>query len=263
MQNFFSTIGFLVTSFLFGAGFFIMLGRKDAGRPPEAPLEGLTENAMEMPASESTAPLTYGYKESKGKKRKADSRGIEQDVRQEKKDLKSLYGNSSFIQDVVKEWKAPVREAAEMYSIRANLLLAHVIVQTFLNPDYNDRAFQRDLRAHAGETATSAEKALRNYPSGWSVGYLADKYDLQRYFPAKAEKKTAFASAAPTVTKKAAAPDRRPEAVVAPREAGLRELVAKQYGYDSWAQLCKKADRSTRTQAESKIGTLKHAMTIR
>lgn len=265
MQNFFSTIGFLVTACLFGAGFFIMLGRKDADRKVASGIETLSET-MELPSNEGIAPLTDGYRESKGKKRKMESKGQVQDVREEQADLKSLYGNSDYVQRAAAAWKGRVKAASEEYSIRPDALLAHAIIQSYLGQNYGERSFARDLGAHAGDLVMPFEKAVKSYPNGWSIGYLCDKYDLMRHFPAKAEKKVAFAGAvtAPAAPKKmTAAPERRPEAKVAPREAGLREMVAKKYGYDSWAELCQKADRTQRLQAEAKVNSFKQAMTIR
>jgi hypothetical protein len=281
MQNFFSFLGFIFTSMLCGALFFILVGRDKGQRGGEELTAGdRTEAGLDMPEPLAMTPIAGERAPKRGtsaKGKKVDrayapeTPAIE-DEGLEEADLKKLYADASFVQKTARQWKERVREASEMHNIRPQALLAHVIVQTYIDRGYSDREFRRDLGAHAGDRVMPYNAAVSSYPNGWSVNYIATKYDLLQHFPARTSPRIAVVSSSTakgeaSVKKTAAAlPSASKErrlAASSPRESSLRDMVAQQYGFKNWTDLQQRARPTVRTQAENKVKGMKPAMMIR
>ena len=184
--------------------------------------------------------------------------------------LKSLYNDQSFISSTAKQWKGIVQDAADEYNVKPQVLLAHLIVQSYLG-DYTRDQLYRDAAKHAGERLKPISSAVKGYRFGWTMQKLINEHDLLRYFPE--ERSVAAASVSSHSAERmvsgknvAAKGISKPAAPVAknnPVEEGFKNMVAKEYGFGTWAGLQKLADPDTKAEAARRVKSLIMASKVR
>lgn len=276
MKGFFELLGFAATALISGFLVFTYVGHKKNG--DKTLLQELTTNHD----TEESAELPQLQRVTDGavvKDKKKTSKGIAADLPAERKPtlavesasvtekLKGLYADEDFVISTAKQWKKAVAEASETHSVKPHLLLSNVVVKSYLG-NYTTRDFNRDVSEHAGDLAIPVSTALKSYDYSWSVGKIAQQYNLAKYFPAATPTVAAKAPAfsAPSTPKKsvAAAPQKaKPAATVPPAEASFREMVAKEEGFSSWQGLQRLADPETKKNAERRVKTLMSAVRVR
>ncbi len=279
MKSFFELLGFASTALISGFLVFTYVGhKKNAGKSgpnQELVAEYSTEESASLPELK---PISGGRIE---KEKKKTTKGIAEIPASQKptlavesasvtEKLKGLYADNDFVIATAKKWKKSVAEASETHSVKPNLLLSNVIVKSYLG-NYTMRDFNRDVSEHAGDLAKPAGTALKSYDYSWSVGKVAQQYNLAKYFPAPTPtvvaKVPAYASASTGSTKKtvaAAAPQKaKPAASVSPAEASFREMVAKEEGFSSWQGLQRLGDLETKKNADRRVKTLMGAVRVR
>jgi hypothetical protein len=147
-------------------------------------------------------------------------------------------------------------------------LLAHVMVKAYTGP-YSKADFNHDVAEHAGDLSASFTAASKRYEHAWSVGKIAQQYNLSQYFPAtapatamvpKKSPRAAEANFGASVSSKKAAiaqpQSGKPQAGISAAEAGFREMVAKDEGYASWSGLQRLGDEETKQQAAQRVKRL-------
>ncbi len=277
MKSFFELLGFVATALVSGFLVFSYIGHsKNANKNDGQELVAAynTDESQELPQLQ---PVSSSSRISKEKKK--SSKGAAAAYPVEKKTLaiesasvterlRTLYSDDDFVIATAKKWKKHVAEASETHSLKPHLLLSNVIVQSYLG-DYTARDFNRDVSEHAGDLAVPASTAVKSYDYAWSVGKVAQQYNLTKYFPAAAPIAAAKATPsfkAPAKSKKAstAAPQQKSkQAAVSPAEAGFREMVAKEEGFSSWQGLQRLGDIDTKKNAERRVRTLMSAVRVR
>lgn len=269
MKNFFEFFGFLSTACISAALIFIVIGGKKDGLKGDAREGFLTEigagaEVPNAPRAISDRPMRSSS--SKGNKSTRASESAEVEMAAEER-LKSLYADQKFVSATAKEWKGLVRDAADEYNVKPQVLLAHVLVQSYLG-DYSRTQLYNDAARHAGERVKPTATAIKGYRYGWSMQKLLNEHDLLRYFPEEAPT-AAAAIAAPrkvseknTVAKGSAKPA-APAAKNNPVEEGFKNMVAKEYGFASWAGLQKLADPDTKADAARRVKSLMMASRVR
>lgn len=268
MKNFFEFFGFLSTACISAALIFIFIGGKKDGIKSETRDGFLTEIGADAdipnaPRAISERPVRSSTKT--GAQRDITERPSEAGVSAESR-LKELYNDASFVNATTKEWKGLVHDAADEYNVKPQVLLAHVLVQTYLG-DYSRNQLYADAARHAGERIKPVATALKGYRYGWTMQKLIEEYDLARHFPSDAPVATASVTrktASKTATaSKGVAKTTLPQAKNNPVEEGFKSMIAKEYGFASWAGLQKLADPDTKAEAARRVKTLMMASRVR
>lgn len=267
MKNFFEFFGFLSTACISAALIFIVIGKKD-GLKSDAKGGFLTEMGAEAeiadaPRAISDRPMRSNAKRDKAARpSEASNANLSADER-----LKSLYDDQAFIASTAKQWKGLVRDAADEYNVKPHVLLAHVLVQSYLG-DYSKTQLYSDAARHAGERVKPTATAIKGYRYGWTMQKLVNDNDLMRYFP---EEVTTAAAAVSTSRKavetrstaKGVAKIAAPSAKNNPVEEGFKNMVAKEYGFASWAGMQKLADPDTKSNAARRVKSLMMGSRVR
>jgi len=273
MKNFFEFFGFLSAAGMSAVLIFLFIGKKEGLKNIDKDLQVSGYNIAsdsDMPA----APRAIAMRPSKGsssktsvKKEKAIRETASEQSASEK--LKYLYDDAEFITSTAKQWKSAVKDASEEYNIKPQVLLAHVLVQSYTG-SYSKNQLRRDAVQHAGERVKPVSAAVKTYPFGWSMQKVMQQYDLLRYFPE--EMPTASASVRMTPEKKTSVKGETKPAKPAARssapqvsavEDGFRAMVAKDNGFSSWAGLQRLADPDTKAAAQKRVKTLMMASRIK
>ena len=278
MKNFFELFGFLSTACISAAIIFIFMGKKDI-------LKGDSKDALvseySVVADAPNAPksVTKGTRDSyasdSGSARRAKSNHetstpAQSNVSAEER-LKSLYNDSDFVLETVKKWKAMVADAADEYNVKPQVLLANAIVQSYLG-GYSKSQLNQDAAQHAGDRVMPTSSASKRYKFAWSIQKLVDQHNLGHYFAA--EIPTASASASRMVSAKnvsskgvAATKASAPKVIATskndPMEEGIKNMVAKEYGFGSWSGLARLADPDMKAEAQRRVKTLMMAARIK
>jgi hypothetical protein len=278
MKGFFELLGFASTALISGFLVFSYVGQKKNADKPN--LKEMT--AANFSNSSSELPELRQISSSQGvpKQQKKGPKDLSPNYATEKKTLavesasvteklKNLYADEDFVVSVAKKWKKQVADASETHSVKPQLLLSNVIVKSYLG-NYSTSDFNRDVSEHAGDLALPTSTALKSYDYSWSVGKIAQQYNLTKYFPAPtpvAVAKVAPSYNAATVAKKTTAAAQRqkakPQATVSPVEAEFREMVAKEEGFTSWQGLQRLGDLDTKKNAERRVKMLMSASRVR
>jgi hypothetical protein len=270
MKNFFEFFGFLSMAGISAALIFLFIGKKEGLKGGGAREGFLTE--MSASAEVPDAPRAIADRPARSERREKNARAAAAPSTREiapEEQLKSLYNDDAFVAATAKKWKSAVADAADEYNIKPQVLLAHVLVQSYLG-GYSKSDFNDDVARHAGERVKPVSAALKGYRYGWSMQKLMAGHDLLRYFPE--EVPTAVAASEPVrfvpekkMIAKGAAPT-KPAAPVAknsPAEEGFKAMVAKEYGFSSWSGLQRLADPDTKTDAQKRVKTLMMAARVR
>ena len=271
MKNFFEFFGFVSMACISAALIFIFIGGKKDGFKSEAREGFLTElgSSAEIP----NAPRSISDRPSKSQASSArQDRAVRPSANKsasEEEQIKALYGDKNFIQTASKEWKNLVQDAAEEYNLKPQVLLAHVLVQSYLG-EYTNNDLQNDAARHAGERLKPVATAVKGYRYGWTMQKLISDHQLAKYFPEDVPTATA---AVPSTTRKSAekpalvakgvAKSSAPVAKNNPVEEGFKSMVAKEYGFSSWAGLQKLADPDTKNEAARRVKSLMMAAKVR
>ncbi len=283
MKNFFEFFGFLSTACISAALIFIFIGKKD-GLKGESKGGFLTEMGSDVevanaPRSISDRPMRSN---SAGNNKRDKASGTNEANAPElapAERLKSLYDDNDFVTTTAKEWKGLVRDAADEYNVKPQVLLAHVLVQSCLG-DYSRTQLYNDAARHAGERVKPTATAIKGYRYGWSMQKLMNEHDLLRFFPEERPTTTApsyakamvgesagMSKSAKFVEKSTAskglAKSSAPIAKNNPVEEGFKNMVAKEYGFASWAGLQKLADPDTKSEAGRRVKSLMMASRVR
>ncbi len=272
MKNFFEFFGFLSTACISAALIFIVIGKKD-GSKMDSKGGFLTEIGAEAevadaPRSISDRPMRSNSsgnskRDKAARPTEASAAGLSADER-----LKSLYDDNEFVSATAKQWKGLVRDAADEYNVKPQVLLAHVMVQSYLG-DYSRNQLYNDAARHAGERVKPTAAAIKGYRYGWTMQKLMAEHDLLRYFPEEAPTAAAAVSISrkavekTTATSKGAAKFSAPVAKNNPVEDGFKNMVAKEYGFASWAGMQKLADPDTKSDAARRVKSLMMASRVR
>lgn len=280
MKSFFEFFGFLATVFCSGALVFMFIGHN---KNSHSTLKDGLVSAVEADAADADAPALPTISNRRGESAPAGRKAKKEvgyypqpqavSAESASERLRGLYDDQSFVKSAIRQWKNACADAGETRTLRADLLLANAIVQSYLG-EYSDRAFQRDVSRHAGDRVKSLEAATRTYEYGWSVGKLAQQYNMAQYFPeaapvAMAKPRISLSSASVkmvpvaehnrVVVKEKA----KPAASVAPAEGRMREVVAKEFGFSTWQGLQRLAAPDVKRKAEQKVKALTTATRIR
>ncbi len=272
MKSLFELVGFVATALFSGFLVFTYVGhsKKTAARSTNEPF--ISENNS---SSQRMAPaeLPEISKNRKGQASAASSPKSKiaapaMPVGNESEKLRNLYNDASFIQNTARKWKDAVADAADEYTLRPELLLAHIAIKSYTG-NYSKADFNYDVAEHAGDLSASFTAASKKYEHAWSVGKIAQQYNLAQHFPnsspatAMVPKKSVRAAEAnfgtSSSTKKAAIAQPqsgKPQAGISAAEAGFRDMVAKDEGYTSWAGLQRLADEETKQQAAQRVKRL-------
>ena len=277
MKNFFEFFGFLSTACISAALIFIVIGKKD-GSKSDSKGGFLTEmgadaEVADAPRSISDRPMrSNSVSSSKREKATRSNESNAPEIGSEER-LKSLYKDNEFVLATAKQWKGLVRDAADEYNVKPQVLLAHVLVQSYLG-DYSRTQLYNDAARHAGERVKPTATAIKGYRYGWTMQKLMNEHDLLRYFPEERPTvKAMVGEAAGTNTSRKVAEksfvskgQAKSSAQVAknnPVEEGFKNMVAKEYGFASWAGLQKLADPDTKSDAARRVKSLMMASRVR
>jgi hypothetical protein len=271
MKNFFEFFGFVSMACISAALIFIFIGGKKDGLKSGAREGFLTElgSSAEIP----DAPRSISDRPSKSQSGSArQDRAVRPEANKsvsEEAQIKALYSDKSFIQNASKEWKNLVLDASEEYNLKPQVLLAHVLVQSYLG-EYTRNELYNDAARHAGERLKPVATAVKGYRYGWTMQKLISDYQLAKYFPEDVPTATAAISGStrkaadkPTMVAKGVAKSSAPLAKNNPVEEGFKSMVAKEYGFSSWAGLQKLADPDTKTEAARRVKSLMMAAKVR
>jgi len=273
MKNFFEFFGFLSAAGMSAVVIFLFIGKKEGLRSDDKDTrvsEYNISSEADMPDRPRAIAL-HPSKSSKSASRKEKAVQQEEERSQSASEqLKNLYDDAEFVSSTAKQWKSTVRDIAEDYNVRPQVLLAHVLVQSYIG-NYSKSQLKRDAGQHAGEQIKSVSAALKSYPYGWSMQKLMQQYDLMRYFPEEVPVASASLHMMPekkmtpkTVSKGTSKPTAQPAAsAVSPAEDGFRNMVAKEYGFSSWTGLQRLADPETKTEAQKRVKRLMLAARIK
>lgn len=284
MKGFFELLGFCTMAVISGFLVFTLIGHNkkslsgdvfemrsehntDEGASRELPSISNARSAVSASASEKKKMKRGDMTEMSATNRPTSANTTER--------LRDLYTDEQFVTATVQRWKRAVADANEAQTLRPDVLMSNIIVRSYLGA-YTQRDFQQDVAEHAGDCAVSVSNAMKTYEYGWSMGRLMQQYNLGRYFPATAaptaanfgpKRKVAEANVFSLSSKKAtavAAPKiTKPVASTSAAEAGFREMVAKEEGFNSWAGLQKLGDPDTKQGAERRVKRLLGAARVR
>jgi len=295
MKNFFEFFGFLSTACISAALIFIVIGKKD-GSKSDSKGGFLTEmgadaEVADAPRSISDRPMRSNSASSSKREKAARSKESNAPEVAAEERLKSLYDDNEFVSATAKRWKGIVRDAADEYNVKPQVLLAHVLVQSYLG-DYSRNQLYNDAARHAGERVKPTATAIKGYRYGWSMQKLMNEHDLLRYFPEErptapsyaparqgsaggkaSAGETAAASASgssasrkvaeKSLVSKGQVKSSAPVAKNNPVEEGFKSMVAKEYGFATWAGLQKLADPDTKSDAARRVKSLMMASRVR
>lgn len=278
MKNFFELFGFLSMACISAAIIFIFMGKKDA-------LNGfskdnlLSEYSIAPETPNAPRAVTKGIRDSyasdSGSARRAKNSNEKaapalSNVEAEDR-LKMLYRDATFVAKTVQHWKSAVADMADEYNVKPQLLLASVVVQSYLG-DYSRRQLKADAAQHAGDRVMPVATAAKRYKYGWSTQKIMDQYKLGRYFAA--EIPTAAATSPSMVssinnassaagTSKSGSSKVTPTAKTNPLESGFQNMVAKEYGFSSWNGLQRLSDAEMKSKAQRRVKSLLMAARIK
>lgn len=273
MKNFFEFFGFLSAAGMAAVVIFLFIGKKDG-------LKGADKNRLvseynisdesDMPEKPRAIALHPSKSSGKGgTKKEKVVREVAAPEESAAERLKYLYDDAEFVASTAKQWKSAVKDVSEEYNVKPQVLLANVLVQSYLG-SYSKSQLKRDAVQHAGEQIKSVSAALKTYPYGWSMQKVMQQYDLLRYFPEEMPVAAATVRMAPEkklVAKgemKGSKPAAKPAAPqVSAVEDGFRAMVAKENGFTSWAGLQRLADPDTKADAQKRVKTLMLAARIK
>jgi hypothetical protein len=272
MKNFFEFFGFLSAAGMSAVVIFLFIGKKEglrSGISDPMKSEHNISDESDMPERPRAIAL-HPAKSSKGSAKKErivqDETAADQSAGER---LKYLYDDAEFISTTAKQWKSTVKDVAEDYNVKPQVLLAHVIVQSYVG-NYSKSQLKRDASQHAGEQIKSVASALKTYPYGWSMQKVMQQYDLLRYFPEEMPVASASLHMMPEkkMAPKGETKGSRPAAQsTAPQvsavEDGFRVMVAKENGFSSWAGLQRLADPETKADAQKRVKRLMLAARIK
>lgn len=273
MKNFFEFFGFLSAAAVSAALIFLFIGKKEGLRGLDKN-QLISEHNIAMDADMPAEPRAIAMRPSKNSGSKTNIRK-EKAIREvpvsntsTEEKLRYLYDDAEFIASSAKQWKSAVKDVAEDYNVKPQVLLAHVLVQSYVG-SYSMSQLKRDASQHAGEQIKSVSAALKTYPYGWSMQKVMQQYDLLRYFPE--EMPTASASVRMMPERKMSAkgenksakPAMQPASSVSAVEDGFRTMVAKENGFSSWVGLQRLADPDTKADAQKRVKTLMMASRIK
>lgn len=278
MKNFFELFGFLSMACISAAIIFIFMGKKDIlkGDAKDALVSeyGVVADAPNAPKSV-TKGARDSYASDSGSARRAkgtrEAAGVAMSNVAAEERLKSLYSDNDFVYAAVKKWKSAVADVADEYNVKPQVLLANVVVQSYLG-NYSQSQLSQDAAQHAGDRVMPAASAAKRYKFGWSVQKVIDQHNLGSYFAA--EIPTASASASRMVSAKnstakgvATAKVSVPKVVATakndPAEEGIKNMVAKEYGFGSWNGLSRLADPDMKAEAQRRVKSLMMAARIK
>ncbi|MBL7826236.1 MAG: hypothetical protein JNJ57_06355 [Saprospiraceae bacterium] len=278
MKSIFELFGFLSMACISAAIIFILMGKKDiltaASVDAKPDLYGEVADAPGSPKSV-TKGSKGNYDSDSGSARRAKSNRAEaasdNRVAPEER-LKSLYNDQDFVHATVNKWRGDVSDMADDYNVKPQVLLAHVVVQSYLG-EYGKGDLKRDAAQHAGDRVMTATAAAKRYEFGWSVQKVMEQNRFDQYF---AEEVATASAGVPTrmVSSKnvAAKPESTsrnhsvkvtPTAKNAPMEEGFKSMVAKEYGFATWAGLERLADADMKTEAQRKVKSLMLAARVK
>ncbi len=268
MKNFFELFGFLSTACISAAIIFIFMGKKDG-------LKGDTKDALtseySVVADAPNAPrsVTKGtrdnYASDSGSARRAkgnreESVSASSNVAAEER-LKSLYNDGDFVAETTKKWKSAVADVADEYNVKPQVLLANVIVQSYLG-SYSKSQLNQDAAQHAGDRVMPASNAAKRYKFSWSIQKVMDQHNLSRFFAARNPNSLRFELPGwflqKTPRQKGVAAKSSASKVTAtakndPVEEGIKNMVAKEYGFGSWTGLQRLADPDMKAEAQRRV----------
>lgn len=278
MKSIFELFGFLSMACISAAIIFIFMGKNDA-------LKGFTANkdAAEYStmADAPNAPrsVTKGtrdnYASDSGSARRAkgshETAAPAPSNASAEERLRTLYNDADFVAATVKQWKSLVADVADEYNVKPQLLLANVVVQSYLG-GYSKTQLNADAAQHAGDRVMPIASAAKRYNFGWSVQKVMDQHNLGRYF--SAEIPTASASSDRMVSSynssakgsnsaKQVTPKVTATAQNSPVEDGIKNMVAKEYGFGSWNGLSRLADPDMKANAQRRVKSLMMAARIK
>lgn len=274
MKNFFEFFGFLSTACISAALIFIFIGKKDDlgrdSKPGFLTEMGAEAESLDAPRSISEHPMRSNKIAGSKRDRAVAPEESKRSEMAAETQLKSLYNDQSFIASTAKHWKGIVQDAADEYNVKPQVLLAHLIVQSYLG-DYTRDQLYRDAAKHAGERLKPVSSAIKGYRFGWTMQKLINEQDLLRYFP---EERSVAAAAVSNhssermvtnknVASKGMTKASAPIAKNSPVEEGFKNMVAKEYGFGSWAGLQKLADPDTKAEAARRVKSLIMASKVR
>lgn len=272
MKNFFELFGFLSMACISAALIFIVVGGKKDGLLRDTKGGFLTELGAESeisdaPRSISDRPMRSNSVSSSKSEKSGRSRAASNEGRSADELLKALYNDQNFVTATAKEWKGMVRDAADEYNLKPQVLLAHVLVQSYLG-EYSRSQLYKDAARHAGERVKPTSAAMKGYRYGWSMQKLINEYDLLRYFPEEAPVAAASIPSARKASEKSSvskgiAKSSKPVAKNSPVEEGFKNMIAKEYGFASWAGMQKLADPDTKAEAARRVKSLSMASRVR
>ncbi len=272
MKNFFEFFGFLSTACISAALIFIFIGGKKDIFKGDSKGGFLTElgaasEASDAPRSISDHPMRSNLSGSSRKDKSAHPGESAAPELAPEERLKSLYNDDDFVTTSAKQWKSLVRDAADEYNVKPQVLLAHVLVQSYLS-EYTRNQLYADAARHAGERIKPTATAIKGYRYSWSIQKLLNEHDLSRYFPEEVTVATASVGTSHKMTtkntvSKGAANTSAPLAKLNPAEEGFKNMVAKEYGFGSWAGLSKLADPDTKGEAARRVKSLMMASRVR
>lgn len=272
MKNFFEFFGFISMACISAALIFIFIGgKKDGlkGGSKEGYLSEISAGADIPNAPRAISGRSQRSSTGNAKRDMASHATASPEMAPEER-LKSLYNDESFIGATAKQWKGLVRDAADEYNVKPQVLLAHVLVQSYLD-DYSREDLYTDAARHAGERVKPVAAAIKGYRYGWTMQKLLNEYDLTRYFPEESAITTAAASAGTSrksaersnLASKGMVNTSAPVAKTNPVEEGFKNMVAKEYGFASWAGMQKLADPDTKSEASRRVKSLMMASRVR
>jgi hypothetical protein len=275
MKGFFELLGFASTALISGFLVFSYVGQKKNADKADLTAAKSYETSSALPKLGAVSSSNSISKEKKkvapevGVNYAAEKKTLAVESASVTEKLKNLYADEAFVNSVAKKWKNQVADASETHSVKPQLLLSNVIVKSYLG-NYSAADFNRDVSEHAGDLALPTSAALKSYDYSWSVGKVAQQYNLTKYFPAPTPvvaAKVTPSYKAPAVVKKmtVAAPQQKakPQATVSPVETDMREMVAKEEGFTSWQGLQRLGDLDTKKNAERRVKMLMSASRVR
>jgi hypothetical protein len=280
MKSIFELFGFLSMACISAAIIFIFMGKKDAlsnlakANAPAAEYSSISESpnapkSVTKGVRDSYASDSGSARRAKGSQETA-APATSNEAPEER--LRTLYNDADFVAGTVKKWKSVVADVADEYNVKPQLLLANVVVQSYLG-GYSKAQLNDDAAQHAGDRVMPIASAAKRYKYGWSVQKVMDQHNLGRYF--SAEIPTASASSERMVSsynssakgaspaKKQSAPKVTATAQSSPVEEGFKSMVAKEYGFSSWNGLSRLADPDMKADAQRRVKSLMMAARIK
>jgi hypothetical protein len=181
-----------------------------------------------------------------------------------------LYNDDAFVASAIKQWKNMVADVADEYNVKPEVLLANAIVQSYVG-DYSKSALRQDAAQHAGDRVMSAASAAKRYTFGWTVQKMTEQHQLNRYFATEIPVASASADrmvSAKNSAKKGSAsqpstPKVTPNTQNNPAEEGFKNMVAKEYGFNTWSGLQRLADADMKADATRRVKSLMMAARIK